>query len=150
MVEQLSRASAIYCRDNEAFEYLRAIGVSSPIHEFGPDGCFGIDLRDDARATVYMKEHQLLPNEFITVTTRTNTPAGAKPKIVPKWDIGDRSQNPWDPDETDRQQTQRWAETRREVITHWVRMTKRKVLLAPEVEKEIPHVKVGLAKRQRD
>lgn len=43
MVQQLSRAAAIYCRDTESYLYLRRIGVDAHILEFGPDGCFGID-----------------------------------------------------------------------------------------------------------
>ena len=61
MAERLSETAAIYCRDVESFEYLRAIGVRPPILEFGPDGCFGIDLRDDARASAYLKSHKLEP-----------------------------------------------------------------------------------------
>jgi len=35
--------------------------VTSSILEFGPDGCFGIDVRDDATADT----HGLKPKEFI-------------------------------------------------------------------------------------
>lgn len=41
LVGLLSQAAFIYTRDVESFYYLRRVGVSPPILEFGPDGCFG-------------------------------------------------------------------------------------------------------------
>ena len=42
--------------------------------EFGPDGCFGIDVRDDERGLATMKKLGLEEKKFITVQIRTNTP----------------------------------------------------------------------------
>jgi len=133
MSELLSRAAAIYTRDVESFYYLRKIGVTSPSLAFGPDGCFGIDVRDDAKADAYLKAHDLKPKEFITITLRSNTPKiGAKKST---------SMNPANPSKEDLAQNELWTKKLREVITDWVRKTKKKVLLAPEVDKEIIHAK---------
>lgn len=130
MSELLSRAAAIYTRDVESFYYLRKIGVTSPSLAFGPDGCFGIDVRDDEKANAWLKAHNLKPKEFITITLRSNTPKiGAKKGTV---------MNPTKPSEADLAQNELWTKKLR-VITDWVRKTKKKVLLAPEVDKEIVH-----------
>lgn len=136
MSKLLSRAAAIYTRDVESFYYLRKIGVTSPSLAFGPDGCFGIDVRDDEKANAYLKAHDLKPKEFITVTLRSNTPKiGAKKGTV---------MNPTKPSKEDLAQNDLWTAKLRELIIDWVRKTGKKVLLAPEVNKEITHAKTML------
>ncbi|MCH9653811.1 MAG: polysaccharide pyruvyl transferase family protein [Planctomycetes bacterium] len=133
MSKLLSRAAAIYTRDVESFYYLRKIGVASPSLAFGPDGCFGTDVRDDEISSAWLKKHDLKPKEFITVTLRSNTPKiGAKKST---------SMNPANPSKEDLAQNELWTKKLRAVITSWVRKTKKKVLLAPEVNKEILHAK---------
>ncbi|MFK7778228.1 MAG: polysaccharide pyruvyl transferase family protein [Gimesia sp.] len=133
MSELLSRAAAIYTRDVESFYYLRKIGVKSESLEFGPDGCFGIDVRDDEKANAYLKANGLKPKEFITVTLRSNTPKiGAKKGTV---------MNPTKPSKSDLAQNEVWTKKLRSLIINWVRKTGKKVLLAPEVNKEIVHAK---------
>ncbi len=141
MVGHLSKAMAIFCRDTESFSYLRRIGVRSPILEFGPDGCFGIDLVNEAKAHAYLERHQLQHKQFMVAIIRTNTSGAPKPKNLPTWDIGDTSQNPWEPTPEDQAQTEEWARKLRQIIVHWVKNTGLKVLLAPEVEKEIIQAK---------
>ncbi len=133
MISNLSKAKAIYCRDNESYYYLRKIGVSTPILEFGPDGCFGIDLRNDAKAETYMKNHGLASREFITVTIRTNVSGGAMPLTLDEMEAGYSGGEREDP----MAQVNLWAAKLREVIIHWVKNTGLKVLLVPEVEREI-------------
>jgi polysaccharide pyruvyl transferase WcaK-like protein len=118
LVSLLSRTSFIYTRDVESLVYLRRAGVSPPILEFGPDGCFGIDVRDDAAATRFLDVHGLQPRKFITVTLRSG--ARVRDKSTDDAELGER-----------------WASRLREVVTDWVRETGMRVLLAPEVEKEI-------------
>jgi len=137
MVPELSKAKAIYCRDVESYYYLRQIQVKPKILEWGPDGCFGMDLTNDSKALAYMAKQGLEMKKFITVLVRTNT--GGKPD--PSWDIGDTSQNPWNPTKEDAEQEELWMGKIREVIIHWVRTTGLKVFLAPEVKKEIFHGK---------
>jgi polysaccharide pyruvyl transferase WcaK-like protein len=143
MVRYLSHASAIYCRDVESYHYLRKIGVTSDILEFGPDGCFGIDLANEAKAEAFLARHKLQPKQFLSIVLRTNTPYFSKPKPedLPEWDNGDKTQNPWEPSEADQKQTDLWVSKLREIITHWVEHTDQKVVLVPEVEKEIRYAK---------
>jgi polysaccharide pyruvyl transferase WcaK-like protein len=141
MASKLSQAVAIYCRDVESYHYLRKIGVSSPILEFGPDGCFGIDLLNDDKAEAYMAEHKLESKKFLSVIIRTNTPGGPRPGKLPDWDIGDTTQNPQDPSQRDILQTKLWIDKMKEIIIQWVKVTGLKVFLAPEVNKEIEMAK---------
>jgi polysaccharide pyruvyl transferase WcaK-like protein len=141
MVGLLSKTMAIYCRDNESLYYLRRIGVKPPILEFGPDGCFGIDLLNEEKSASYLNRHGLASKKFLVVILRTNTPGGKRPEILPEWDFGDTTQNPWNPTEKDEIQVKLWTEKLREVIMRWVTETGLKVLLAPEVEEEIVYAK---------
>ena len=70
----LSRASFIYCRDTESVKFLKENKFKTPIIEFGPDGCFGIDVRDEARGLAYLRQAGLEEGRFLVVVIRTNTP----------------------------------------------------------------------------
>ena len=118
MVDLLSHAAFIFTRDAESLFYLRNIGVRADVLEFGPDGCFGIDVRDDEKAERYMQKYGLLAKEFLTVTIRTHTRGDLIESEDPE---GDAER----------------AARLRSVITDWIQTTGKKVLLAPEVEKEI-------------
>ncbi len=124
----LSRAAFIFCRDTESLQFLRhyngGMGVNPPVLEFGPDGCFGIDVRDDARAHVFMQANQLVPRKFLTVTLRTDKEISKNER-----DKAIESAETIGPAE--------WAAKLREIITDYVTRTGNKVALVPEVEKEI-------------
>lgn len=129
-LEAFSKCTLIYCRDNESLAYLRSQGLSTRVLEFGPDGCFGTDVRDEAKALSYLKAHNLKDREFITVTIRTNTPKnGALEK--------DNILNPKIRSAEHIAQDEFWAEKLRYLISTWVKTTGKKVLLTPEVDKEI-------------
>ncbi len=123
----LSQAAFIFCRDTESLQFLRSVGhgagVTPPVLEFGPDGCFGIDVRDDVRADAFMREHDLQPKKFLTVTLRTDreisTNTGDNEAVAPT--VGPAE----------------WAAKLRGIMVSWVRRTGNKVALVPEVEKEI-------------
>lgn len=119
----LSKAAFIFCRDNESLKFLRSVGVAPKILEFGPDGCFGIDVRDDAKAATFMQVNGLEPKKFITVTLRTDKEVS----VIQSEETGGPSS--LTPDE--------WAGRLRELITAWVKRTGFKVVIVPEVEKEI-------------
>ena len=124
----LSKAAFIFCRDTESLQFLRnAGGVTPQVLEFGPDGCFGIDVRDDARNNAFLKEHNLQSRKFLTVTIRTDKEISVNPKDK-EAEAGDAIAA-MGPEE--------WAEKLRTIIVAWVRRTGNPVVLVPEVEKEI-------------
>lgn len=70
----LNSAAFIYCRETKTIETLKAAGVKPPVLEFAPDGCFGIDVRDEDKALARMKMHGLEEKKFITLQLRTHSP----------------------------------------------------------------------------
>ena len=52
---------------------LQKADVKSPVLEFGPDGCFGIDVRDDRRSPGIHGSAGLEERKFVTIQLRTNT-----------------------------------------------------------------------------
>lgn len=118
----LSQLDFIFCRDNESLKSLRAAGVTTKVLEFGPDGCFGIDVRDDASAAAFMGRHGLEKRRFIAGILRTDKHG---------------STNPGDPLEKLAGGPEEWASKLRDVIIEWVRRTRLPAVIVPEVEKEI-------------
>lgn len=131
-IEIVNRAAFVYCRETLTLESLRKAGAKPPVLEFGPDGCFGIDVRNDAAADSFLRERGLEDRRFITVQLRTNTQ---------KHPGTDSFLNPANPTPEQQADDERRAEKFRAIVTTWVRRTGWKVLIAPEVEKEIRHNK---------
>ncbi len=102
--------------------------------EFAPDGCFGIDVRDENKAIPFLNEHGLQEKKFLTVVIRTNTP---KLGVKGTGDLLNPGQATPEQQEKDRKR----MEKIRFIITRWVKETGMQVLLAPEVNKEITYAK---------
>ncbi|MGA0559154.1 polysaccharide pyruvyl transferase family protein [Larkinella sp. VNQ87] len=133
----LSRAAFIYTRDDESRKFLKENNFKSPVLEFGPDGCFGIDVRDEERGVAYLKKSGLEDRKFLVVVIRTNTK-----HIYDKG--GGSALNPAQPTSEQQEQDRQRLGKVRELITTWVRQTGLKVLLAPEVSKEVVQAKTGV------
>jgi polysaccharide pyruvyl transferase WcaK-like protein len=135
-VAMLNGASFIYTRETKTLDILRRAGVKPAVLEFGPDGCFGIDVRDDARGLATMKQLGLEERKFITIQLRTNTAKlpGVDDSRTPKL-------NPLHPTPGQIADDERRAAKYRDLVTRWVKKTGHKVLIAPEVKKEMEHNK---------
>ena len=77
--ELLTDARFTYCRDSVSLKVIQAAGVQCPIMEFGPDGAFATDLRNDAAAEAFLKSHELMQNKFLCVIPRL--------RYTPYWTI---------------------------------------------------------------
>ena len=132
----LNAASFIYTRESKTLGILKAGGVKTPVLEFGPDGCFGIDVRDDARGLATMQKLGLEDRKFITVQVRTNTP-----KYPGVDDPRPEKLNPLHPTPKQIADDERRGAKYSELITRWVKKTGHKVLIAPETIKEMGHNK---------
>lgn len=132
----LNGASFIYTRETKTLDILKRGGINTPVLEFGPDGCFGIDVRDDERGIATMRKLGLEERKFITIQLRTNTAKlpGVDDTRTPKL-------NPLHPTPEQIADDMRRAAKYRELITMWVMKTGHKVLIAPEVKKEMEHNK---------
>lgn len=132
----LNSAAYIYCRDSKTLKLLQDVGVKPPVLEFGPDGCFGIDVRDEERALARMKKHGLEEKKFITLQLRTHSPVtpGVDDKRPQKL-------NPLHPTPENIADDTRRAKVYQDLIAMWVKETGYKVVIAPEVEKEMEYNK---------
>lgn len=132
-IELLKAASFIYTRESKTLSILQEAGVNA---KFGPDGCFGIDVRDDERGLATMKKLGLQDKKFITVMIRTNTP-----KYPGVDDPRPEKLNPLHPTPQQIADDQRRSAKYRDLVTSWVNKTGGKVLIAPETIKEMGHNK---------
>jgi hypothetical protein len=132
----LDSAAFIYCRDSRTLETLRAAGVKPPVLEFAPDGCFGIDVRDEEKALARMRKHGLEAKKFITLQLRTHSPTS--PGVD---DQRPQKLNPLNPTPENIADDTRRAKVYQELIAMWVKETGGKVAIAPEVDKEMEYNK---------
>jgi len=128
----LNHAAFIYCRDSKTLALLRNAGVKPPVLEFAPDGCFGIDVRDEEKALRRMKKHGLEAKKFITLQLRTHSPSS--PGVD---DSRPQKLNPLHPTPENIADDTRRAKVYQDLIAMWVKETGWKVVIAPEVEKEM-------------
>ncbi|MES2694582.1 MAG: polysaccharide pyruvyl transferase family protein [Verrucomicrobiota bacterium] len=128
----LNSAAFIYCRDSKTLAMLKAAGVKPPVLEFAPDGCFGIDVRDEEKALSRLKKHGLEDKKFITLQLRTHSPSS------PGVDDGrPQKLNPLHPTPENIADDKRRAKVYQDLIAMWVKETGWKVVIAPEVQKEM-------------
>ncbi|GAB3978182.1 polysaccharide pyruvyl transferase family protein [Spirosoma terrae] len=124
-IELLTNAKFAYFRDSVSLEFARKNGVKCPIMEFCPDGAFAVDLRDDAAADAFLKEHGLEPGKFLCAIPQY--------RFSPWWELPSKKQAP---NEAKRAYNDKMKEQDnapiREAIIQVVRQTPLKVLLVPE------------------
>jgi len=132
-IERINRASFFFCREKETLGLLQKAGASCPNLAFVPDGAFGIDVRDDAKALETMRRLDLEDRKFITIQLRTTTPAHLPDELPPGYDPKWNLRPPNVQLDTGR------AVKYIELIVQWVRKTGGRVLIAPEAKKEIDH-----------
>lgn len=132
----LNSAAFIYCRDSKTLQTLKAAGVKPPVLEFAPDGCFGIDVRDEDKALARMAKHGLEPKKFITMQLRTHSPSS--PGVDDK---RPQKLNPLHPTPQNIADDTRRAKVYQDLIAMWVKETGWKVVIAPEVYKEMEYNK---------
>ena len=114
----LNSAAFIYCRDSKTLKTLQNAGVKPPVLEFAPDGCFGIDVKDEAKALARLKKHELEDKKFITIQLRTHSPTtpGVDDKRPQKL-------NPLHPTPENIADDTRRAKVYQDVIAMWVKET---------------------------
>jgi len=124
--EILSQAKFVFFRDSVSLDLAKKQGVTCPVMEFGPDGAFACDLRDDAKATAFLKANGLEEGKFLCCISRL--------RFTPYWEI---RKTPMDARADERHaRNEAMAEhdhaPLRAAITAVVRETPLKVLVCPE------------------
>lgn len=124
-IEVIGRASFAYFRDSKSLGLVKDRGCKCPIMEFGPDGAFGTDLRDDKKATAFMQANGLQAGRFLCCIPRL--------RYTPYWLIKSKNR-PYD--ETKHRRNEEMKEhdhaPLREAIVRVIRETDMQVLLCPE------------------
>jgi len=69
-VAVLNAAKFAFFRDSVSLELAKARGCTTPLLGFAPDGAFGTDLRDDAKADAFLKATSLEPGKFLCCIPR--------------------------------------------------------------------------------
>jgi polysaccharide pyruvyl transferase WcaK-like protein len=130
----LSRARFVFFRDSVSLARAREGGVKAPVMEFGPDGAFACDLRDDARATAFLRASNLEEGKFLCCIPRL--------RYTPYWKI--RNQPMTEEQKRRAARNDAMAEhdhtPLREAIAAVVRETSLKVLICPE---DVSQMEVG-------
>jgi hypothetical protein len=127
----LAGAKFVFLRDTDSLRALQASGITGPRMNFGPDATFAIDLRDDVAAAALLREQRLEPGKFLCAIPRL--------RWTPYWEIHPETTKP---NPARIKVNEEFAEKDhaklREGITAWVRETKMRVLLAPEMTYQVP------------
>jgi Polysaccharide pyruvyl transferase len=122
--EVINGARFIYFRDSHSLEVAKKAGLTCPIMEFGPDGAFAVDLRDDAAATAYLQASGLQEGEFLCCIPRL--------RFTPYWKI--KNGRSFDEKKNARNEEMKEHDHAplRAAITAVARETPLKVLVCPE------------------
>jgi polysaccharide pyruvyl transferase WcaK-like protein len=122
----LSAAKFVFTRDTDSLAALKKSGLTGPTMDFGPDATFALDLRDDAAADKLLKQYKLEPGEFLCAVPRL--------RWTPYWEIHPERTKP-NPERSAVNEAfaERDHAKLRDGIVAWVRETKRRVFLVPEM-----------------
>lgn len=124
-IEVLSNARFVFFRDSKSLEFAQEKGCTCPVMEFGPDGAFACDLRDDAKAEVFLRQHALQPGQFLCCIPRL--------RYTPYWTIPSKGRA-FDAIKHARNEEMKEHDHAplRQAIVEVVRQTDLKILLCPE------------------
>lgn len=79
IIDLLSGAKFAFFRDSASLQLAKENGAKSPLMEFGPDGAFAVNLRDDASAIEFLRANNLEDQKFLCCIPRY--------RITPNWTI---------------------------------------------------------------
>ncbi|HMJ88447.1 MAG TPA: polysaccharide pyruvyl transferase family protein [Candidatus Acidoferrum sp.] len=129
--EILNQAKFVFFRDSVSLEKARSEGVKAAVMDFGPDGAFACDLRDDASATAFLRANKLEDGGFVCCIPRL--------RYTPYWKIRGTPMT-----DEQRRRARRNDELKehdhaplREAIIAVIRETGMKVLLCPEDQSQM-------------
>src|SRR5262245_43498942 len=123
-VQVLNGAKFVYFRDSVSLDLAKQRGCTCPIMEFGPDGAFGCDLRDDEKATRFLAEHELEEGKFVCCIARL--------RYTPYWKIKAAVQIDEQKHARNEAMKEQDLSPLREAIKALVKETDLKILLCPE------------------
>ncbi len=126
----LDKALFVYTRETKSLVNVKNAGIKARRVDFVPDGAFSFDLRDDAKADAFLRQHSLESGKFLCVIPRL--------RVTPYHRIRPGNAG-YSQAEMDRRDTlnakhaEPDAAKMREAIVAYVRKTGNKALLVPEM-----------------
>lgn len=122
--ELLGGASFVFLRDGVSLQVVKDAGVRCPIIEYGPDGAFAADVRNDGAAVAFLKAHGLEEGKFICFIPNLRNAPYWKVKENYKFDEAKHRRN--------EEMKEHDHAPLREAIIAIVRQTPMKILVCPE------------------
>jgi hypothetical protein len=132
------RAAFIYCRDKLSLRFLQREKLQPGVLEFGPEGCFALDLRDESRAADWLKRNGLAGEDYLCVVPRLRYTPYYRVKNLP------RSKSDYEIDALNARTTTTDHAPLRDMIVQWVRRTGLRVVACPEMSYQIETAKEQL------
>ena len=129
-IELLNNARFAFFRDSVSLEIAKEVGVKCSIMEFGPDGAFAVDVKDDATAIAFLKAHNLEDGKFLCVIPRY--------RYTPWWKIPSKKRTiDEEKDAINQKMKEHDNGPIRDAIIAVVRQTDMKILIVPEDETQV-------------
>ncbi|MCB1088883.1 MAG: polysaccharide pyruvyl transferase family protein, partial [Verrucomicrobiae bacterium] len=124
-IQVLNQAKFVFFRDSVSLGLAKERGCTAPVMEFGPDGAFACDLKDDEAAAAFLAKHGLEEGQFLCCIPRLRyTPYWVIPEKKAKFDEAKHARN--------EEMKAHDCAPLLEAIIAVVRETPMKVLLCPE------------------
>lgn len=124
-IETLSGAEFVFFRDSVSLGLAKDRGCTCPVMEFGPDGAFACDLKDDEKAIAFLAANDLEEGKFLCCIPRLRyTPYWTIPSKKAAFDEKKHARN-------EAMKEHDHAQLRRAIV-EIVRGTDNKVLVCPE------------------
>jgi hypothetical protein len=129
--ELIEGARFAFFRDSVSLGVAKERAPKCPVMEFGPDGAFACDLRNDAAADAFLKEHGLEEGKFMCCIGRL--------RYTPYWKIRNKPMTPEDDRKHARNEEMKEQDHAplRAAIERVVRETGMKVLVCPEDQSQM-------------
>ncbi|MEO6285433.1 MAG: polysaccharide pyruvyl transferase family protein [Dyadobacter sp.] len=129
-IELMNQARFCYFRDSVSYDFAKSNGLTCKVTGFSPDGAFAVDLRNDAPAIAFLKEHNLKDGEFVCVIPQY--------RFTPWWELKSKNR-PVDKAKEAYNDKMKEQDNKpiREAIIAVVRQTSKKVLIVPENETQV-------------
>jgi hypothetical protein len=124
-VRVFNGARFVFFRDSVSLELARAQGCTCPVMEFGPDGAFATNVREEQKALAFLEANRLHEGQFLCCIPRL--------RYTPYWLIAAKKASP-DPVKQARNEAMKEHDHAqlRAAIIEVVRQTEMKVLVCPE------------------
>jgi polysaccharide pyruvyl transferase WcaK-like protein len=125
-IELIGGAKFAFFRDSVSLRLAQDRGIGCPAMEFGPDGAFAVDLRNDAAASEFLEAHGLQRGKYLCCIPRL--------RYTPYWLFRKRSMDSEVQRKRARNEEMKEHDHAplREAITAVTRQTDMKVLVCPE------------------